>query len=129
MGKPHMKGIDTMMKKLTKKEMFIQIKSRLTDQDEIAFINHEIELLNSKNSGSRKPTATQQENEKFKIEIVEFLDANHEGKFTISEIQQSHGSLKELSNQRISAILKQLVDAKQITKVYEKRKAYFTAGD
>ena len=118
-----------MTKKMTKKEMFMQIKSKLTDQNEIAFIEHEIELLNSKNSGSRKPTATQQENEKFKIEIVEFLDANHEGKFTISEIQQSSSTLKELSNQRISAILKQLVDAKQITKVYEKRKAYFATGE
>lgn len=118
-----------MTKKLTKKEMFIQIRQQLSNQDEIAFIDHEIELLENKKQGSKKPTATQQENEKFKIEIVEFLDAHIEEKFTISELCCGIECLKELSNQRISAILKQLVDTKQVVKVYEKRKAYFSAGE
>ena len=33
------------MKKITKKEMFAQIMSHLTDESEINFIKHEIELL------------------------------------------------------------------------------------
>ena len=118
-----------MAQKMTKKEMFIQIKSKLTDQNEIAFIEHEIELLNSKNSGSRKPTATQQENEKIKVEIVHYLKTFNEEKFTISELCSQIDCLKELSNQKVSAILKQLVDSKKIIKVYEKRKAYFTTGE
>ena len=52
------------MKKMTKKEMFAQIKTRLTNAEEIAFIEHEIELLENKASGTRKPTSTQVENEK-----------------------------------------------------------------
>ena len=118
-----------MMKKMTKKEMFMQIKTHLTDENEIAFIEHEIELLNAKNSGSRKPTATQQENEKIKMVIVDYMKTDAQRLFTISELSTEINELKELTNQRISAILKQLVDSQQIKKVYEKRKAYFGAGD
>lgn len=122
-----MKGIDT-MKKMTKKEMFAQIKSHLTNVDEIAFIDHEIELLENKASGSRKPTANQKENENLKVEIVDFL-ANG-GKFSIGDLQKEMPCLKDLTNQRVSAILKQLVDSGEIVKTYEKRKAFFSkVGD
>lgn len=122
-----MKGIDT-MKKMTKKEMFAQIKSHLTNVDEIAFIDHEIELLENKASGSRKPTANQKENEVFKNEIVDFL-ANG-GKFSVGDLQKEMPCLNGLTNQRVSAILKQLVDSGEIVKTYEKRKAFFSkVGD
>ena len=68
------------------------------------------------------------ENTVFKSEIVEFL--NKGGKFSISDLQNSIDSLKELSNQRVSAILKQLVDSGEVVKTYEKRKAFFSrVGD
>lgn len=118
-----MKGIDTMTKKLTKKEMFAQILTHLTDENEIAFINHEIELLNNKASGTRKPTATQVENEKIKVVIIDFL--NTVDSATITDIQKG-ANLEEISNQKMSAILKQLVDSKVVAKTYEKRKAYFS---
>ena len=117
-----MKGIDT-MKKMTKKEMFAQILTHLTDENEIAFINHEIELLNNKASGTRKPTATQVENEKTKVVIVDFLSTVESA--TITDIQKS-ANLEEISNQKMSAILKQLVDSGVVAKSYEKRKAYFS---
>lgn len=115
-----------MMKKMTKKEMFIQIKTHLTNQEEIDFIDRQIELLENKKQGTRKPTATQQENEKIKAEIVAFLNEYNSENFTISELSENIESLKELSNQRISAILKQLVDNGEVIKTYEKRKAYFS---
>ena len=116
------------MKKITKKEMFAQIMSHLTDESEINFIKHEIELLENKASQTRKPTQNQSENIAFKSEIVEFL--NKGGKFSISDLQNSIDSLKELSNQRVSAILKQLVDSGEVVKTYEKRKAFFSrVGD
>ena len=117
-----------MTKKLTKMEMFKRIKEHLTDKNEIAFINHEIELLESKKAGIKKPTATQQENEIFKIEITTFMEDNFGEMFTIVDLQNKIPTLKDLSNQRISALLKQLVDNHKITKVYEKRKAYFFIG-
>ena len=111
------------MKKMTKKEMFAQIKSHLTDVNEIAFINHEIELLENKANQTRKPTATQVENEKIKVEIVEYLGTVESA--TIGDMQKG-ANLEEISNQKMSAILKQLVDSGVVTKSYEKRKAYFS---
>ena len=121
-----MKGIDT-MKKMTKKEMFAQIKTHLTNAEEIAFIEHEIELLENKASGTRKPTSTQVENEKLKGAIVEHLASVNEP-LTIVDIQKGLG-LEEVSNQKMSALLKQLVDNGTVVKTYEKRKAYFSIGE
>ena len=61
------------MKKMTKKEMFNQILTHLTDAEEIAFINHEIELLNRKHNSDKDkaPTKTQVENEKIKTIILD----------------------------------------------------------
>ena len=71
-GNPLKKGIDT-MKKLTKREMFAKILTHLTDEEEINFINHQIELLDNKANGVKKPTKTQVENEELKIVIFDFL--------------------------------------------------------
>ena len=103
------------MKKMTKKEMFAQILTHLTDENEIAFINHEIELLNNKASGTRKPTSTQVENEKTKVVIVDFLSTVESA--TITDIQKG-ANLEEISNQKMSAILKQLVDSGVVAKSY-----------
>ena len=120
-----MKGIDTMAKKITKIEMFAQIKSHLTNQEEIDFINHEIELLENKKSGVRKPTANQVANESFKNTIIEVLTEN--GKpMSIGEIQGNSESLALLTNQRVSALLTQLVNSGIVVRTEEKRKAYFS---
>ena len=113
-------------KKLTKMEMFERVLSRLTNADEIDFIKHEMDLLQSKNS-NKKPTANQQENEMFKELIEYFLVENAEEKFNISEIQAKVPEVEKLSNQRMSALMKQLVESGKVNKAYEKRKAYFYA--
>ena len=117
------KGIDT-MKKITKKEMFAQILTHLTDENEIAFINHEIELLNNKASGTRKPTANQVANENFKHEILEVLNASDKA-MTITEIQENSEALGLLTNQRISALLTQLKADNLVERIVDKRKAMF----
>lgn len=118
------KGIDTMTKKITKKEMFAQILTHLTDENEIAFINHEIELLNNKASGTRKPTANQVANENFKHEILEVLNASDKA-MTITEIQENSEALGLLTNQRISALLTQLKADNLVERIVDKRKAMF----
>ena len=117
-----------MTKKLTKKEMFNQILNHLTDKDEINFIQHEIELLENKASGVRKPTANQIENDSYMNEIVELL-TKADNPMTIGDIQKTSATLGELTNQRISALLKKLTDNGTVVKTYEKRKAYFSIGE
>ena len=115
------------IKKLTKKDYFNELKGLVSDrQDLVDFIDHEIELL-SKKSLRTAPTKTQVENEKIKEKIVATLVEL--GKYaTITDIQNANTELANLSNQKISALLKQLYDNKIIEKVIDKKKAYFKAS-
>lgn len=115
------------IKKMTKKDYFNVIKELVSDrQDLVDFIDHEIELL-SKKSSRTAPTKTQVENEKLKEKIVATLvELNRYA--TITEIQEANVELAELSNQKVSALLKQLVDTKIIEKMIDKKKAYFKAS-
>lgn len=112
---------------MTKIEMFELIKTRLTATEEIAFIEKEIELLQKKKNAPRKLTTQQTQNIALKNAITNFLRENYQ-KFTIAELQVEIEELNELSNQRISALLNQLVKTGEIKKDYEKRKAYFFIG-
>ena len=113
-------------KKMTKREMFEQIKSHLTDPAEVAFVEHELELLAKKNSGEKKPTAQQVANESLKQTIIEVLTDNG-GLMTVTDVQKSCEELSVLSNQRVSALLRQLKDDGKVERVEDKRKAYFKA--
>lgn len=114
-----------MTKKMTKREMFEQIKANynLTDE-EVAFIDHELELLAKKNAstGERKPTATQKANEGIKDVIVDVLGANG-GQMTVTEIVKTIDG--DFTNQKISALLRQLIADGKVEKVVDKRKSFF----
>lgn len=108
----------------TKREYFNELKTIVSgDENLVAFINHELELLDKKNSAPKAPTAKQLENEKIKDYILGHLDHA----MTISEMLK--GFLAdypiELSNQRVSAVVKQLVEDNALVRTVEKRKAYF----
>ena len=76
-----------------------------------------------KNSAEKKPTATQIANEGIKNIILETLC---EKSMTITEMQKSNSELAELSNQKISALLKQMTESGSIKREEIKRKAYFS---
>lgn len=110
------------MAKMTKTEMYNKIKASLTDKDMIAFIDNEIALIARKNSAPKKPTKTQVENASFKDIILNALTDT----MTISDIQNADPALTALSNQRMSAILTQLIEEKKVVRSYQKRKSYFS---
>lgn len=117
-----------MTKKMTKKEMFTQIMANyaLTDEER-AFIEHEIELLEKKNTrkdGSKAMTATQKANEGLKARIVEILSKADEP-MSVSEIAKSDSELAELSGQKVSAIITLLKNDGIVERVEVKRKAFF----
>ena len=114
-------------KKMTKREMFEQIKAnyQLTEAER-AFIDHELELLEKKNSAEKKLTAQQVANEGLKSTIIEVLTDNG-GLMTVTDVQKSCEELSALSNQRVSALLRQLKDDGKVERVEDKRKAYFKA--
>lgn len=115
------------IKKLTKKEKYVMILDYIKDNEMLMeFINNELELL-SKKSSRTTPTKTQVENEKIKEKIVTTL-VELDKYATITDIQNANTELADLSNQKISALLKQLYDNKVIDKVIDKKKAYFKAS-
>lgn len=115
------------MKKITKRERFeslLNMAEVQADPGMVEFINHELELLAKKNSADKKPTAQQTANETIKSAIVEAMEANR--LYTVTEIQKSVAECAELSNQRVSALLRQLKDDGVVVRTEDKRKAFFS---
>ena len=119
-------------KKMTKKETINLLIDVLMGNKEVEdmqifidFLIHEKELLEKKSSNSGQ-TKTQKENETIKEKIVETLKELNKYA-TITDIQTANEELSAYSNQKISALLKQLVDNKEIEKIIDKKKAYFKA--
>lgn len=110
-------------KKMTKREMYEQIKAHLTDEAEIKFIDHELELLAKKNASEKKPTAQQEANKGIKEAILDYME---EGvRYSITDLQKGCEECAELSNQRISALVRQLVNEGMVQRIEDKRKTYF----
>ena len=110
-------------KKMTKAQMFAQIKANynLTDEEN-AFIDHELELLAKKNSVEKKPTAQQTANKAICDAIVNGME---DGKlYTITDLIKTIPECADLTNQRVSALVRGMLDVK-VERVEEKRKAYF----
>lgn len=115
-------------KKVTKREKFEMLKAIPEVQANPMlreFIDHELELLAKKNASEKKPTAQQVANEGLKSVILNVLTKNG-GLMTVTDIQKSCAELSELSNQRVSALLRQMVGI-SVERVEDKRKAYFKA--
>ena len=113
---------------MTKREMYNEILAVVADNAEmVEFINHEIELLNRKSSAVRKPTKNQLENEGFKADIVDYLKDADAPK-TIKELQTAIPSLADLTNQRITHLLTDLVKADALTKNYVKKTPYYSVA-
>ena len=121
-------------KKMTKKEMFAEIRNIITDLtpergDILEFIDKEVELLNKKSaSKSNKPTKTQLENEVFKEKILSIL-AKNDTLMTIKEICAEDEELTGLSNQKMNHLLTSLrKNEKKVRREYIKRVAHFALG-
>lgn len=119
------------VKKATKKEMFrklIELAQENERTDLVEFCEHEIELLNKKASASGQ-TKTQAENEKIKVVIAEELTRIARA-VTISELIKESESLGQYSNQKLSALLKQMVENdKTVTKIIDKKKSLFAIAE
>jgi len=89
------------------------------------FIAHEMELLAKKNTADKKPTAQQEANTVIKQNVLTVL-ADGE-KRTVSDLLKMVPDLPDtMTNQRMSAIVRQMVDAGQVIRTEDKRKAYFS---
>lgn len=111
--------------KKTKKVYFNEILEIVKGNNDLEnFVKHEIELLDKKNL-SKAPTKVQIENESIKETILEVL-IDSDKKMTITDIQNANEKLSSYSNQKISALLTQLINENKVERTMEKKKAYFS---
>lgn len=116
-----------MTNKKTKRDLFLEVREVVAGNEElVAFVDHELELLDKK--ASTKSTKVNDEQVSLMEKIVNVL--NEIGRsVTISELQKENAEMAEYSNQKLSAMLKKLVDNKQVTKIVDKKKSYFTTAE
>lgn len=117
------------VKKMTKKDYFTTLRSIpavQADPELVKFIDHELELLAKKNSAEKKPTAQQVANANVAEAIITHLQAEPTRLFTITEIIKECPACADLTNQRVSAIMRGMIGT-SVERVEEKRKAYFRA--
>lgn len=111
---------------MTKKEMFNEIMSIASDREDIVeFCKHEIELLGRKRSTSSKPTKRQTENEVLKRNILDILAEGEP--LTATQIAAMLSTDEDtITNQRASALLRQLCVGEAVQKNTVKGKAMFS---
>ena len=116
-----------MANKITKREVITMMLSDETvkhNEMYVAYLEHELELLDNKKA-NKKATKNQEENVAYMETILGVLAQSEKG-LTVTEIMKSDETLSELSNQRVSALLKKLVDENKVVRATEGRKAIFS---
>lgn len=101
------------------------VKHNTTVEDACKFIDSEMALLAKKNSSDKKPTKTQEENKVFKTKILDWLAQQTEGK-TCTEIWKGVPEFADFNNQKIAALVRQLVEDGKVEKATVKGKSLFT---
>lgn len=123
--------------RITKSQRFEDIKSLLNGENPVygttiavavEVLDHELELLAKKNSGDKKMTQAQKQNEEFKDLILEFLGGIPEDSVgvTCTEIYKGIPALADFSNQKVSALMRQLKQADRVTSCEVKGKTLFS---
>ena len=122
----------TKMTKRMKFEALLNLSEVKESEMLTEFIEHELELLDKKNSVERKPTAKQMENMDVKRSILELMEDGE--RYTITEIMKMLGN-PEFTNQKISSLVRQMYDITgtnpegsqfALIRTEDKRKAYFS---
>ena len=115
-----------MAEKKTKREHFAELKILAAGNAElIDFIDHEVELLNKKNSAERKPTINQMDNKKIKKIIADNIG---DKSYTITEMIKallSGTEWAEITCSRLTAVCTQMVESGVLKRDVVKRKAYY----
>ena len=124
-------------KKVTKKDMFntiIALAQEVEDLDLgfdtekiVAFARYEIEMLEKKASSKSKKDKEKDKADEVLMTIILETLVGSTG-MTASEILKANSTREEfedVSNQKVSALLKKMVDREEVKKFTDKRKSFF----
>ena len=116
------------MTKITIKDNYLALRALAVEagrNDLVDFVDSRIAQTDAKNARrSTKPTKAQVENANLADLVLANMPAGKA--LTVSEIQKVVPALADLSNQRVTAIVRSLVRAGAVTRTEVKGKALFT---
>ena len=115
-----------MANKITKKEVIRMMMNEeviKANPTYVAYLENELALLNKK-AQNKKATKTQEQNVGIKATILEVLATIGSG--TVTDIQNGNAELSALSNQKVSALVRQLVESGEVVKTIDKKRSIFS---
>ena len=118
-----------MANKITKREvigMMMNEEVVKANPTYVAYLENELALLDKK-AQNKKATKTQEQNVGIKATILEVLATIGSG--TVTDIQNGNEELSALSNQKVSALVRQLVESGEIVKTTDKKKSIFSLAE
>ena len=118
-----------MANKITKREVIgMMMKEEVVKANPtyVAYLENELALLDKK-AQNKKATKTQEQNVGIKTTILEVLGTIGSG--TVTDIQNGNEELSALSNQKVSALVRQLVESGEVVKTIDKKKSIFSLAE
>ena len=118
-----------MANKITKREVIgMMMKEEVVKANPtyMAYLENELTLLDKK-AQNKKATKTQEQNVSIKATILEVLATIGSG--TVTDIQNGNEELSTLSNQKVSALVRQLVESGEVVKTVDKKKSIFSLAE
>ena len=115
-----------MANKITKREVIgMMMKEEVVKANPtyMAYLENELALLDKK-AQNKKATKTQEQNVGIKATILKVLATIGSG--TVTDIQNGNEELSVLSNQKVSALVRQLVESGEVVKTTDKKKSIFS---
>ena len=115
-----------MANKITKREVIgMMMKEEVVKANPtyVAYLENELALLDKK-AQNKKATKTQEQNVGIKATILEVLATIGSG--TVTDIQNGNEKLSALSNQKVSALIRQLVESGEVVRTTDKKKSIFS---
>lgn len=115
-----------MANKITKREvigMMMNEEVVKANPTYVAYLENELALLDKK-AQNKKATKTQEQNVGIKATILKVLATIGSG--TVTDIQNGNEGLSALSNQKVSALIRQLVESGEVVRTTDKKKSIFS---
>ena len=118
-----------MANKITKREvigMMMNEEVVKANPTYVAYLENELALLDKK-AQNKKATKTQEQNVGIKATILKVLATIGSG--TVTDIQNGNEELSALSNQKVSALVRQLVESREVVRTTDKKKSIFSLAE
>ena len=118
-----------MANKITKREVIgMMMNEEVVKANPIyvAYLENELALLDKK-AQNKKATKTQEQNVGIKTTILKVLATIGSG--TVTDIQNGNEELSTLSNQKVSALVRQLVESGEVVRTTDKKKSIFSLAE